>query len=451
MSDAYPDDDMDYGQLAVESGAYDQPTVDSEILFREDVERKKRSLRITDAARKELAAERMAQAEVPDGTDLSDLLAEPDEEALYRIDLLWPRHGNIVFAAAYKAGKTTAVGNLVRSLVDGDRFLGVYKVEPVGGVVAVIDFEMARTKLRHWFRDQGIRNANQVKVWTLRGKVGAFGILDEETRSRWVTKLRTARVKVLIIDCLGPILSAFGLKENENAEVGPVLDALTTLAVAAGVEEVLLVHHMGHGAERSRGASRLRDWPDAEWRLMRQRDEANPLADPDPAAPRFFSAFGRDVDVREGQILYDSATRRLRYAEGSRKQAKANGALVAVLAFIRDKPGANVRAIQDAVVAAGVGQTPVRNAIKALAEHGYSVAVDGPKNAKHHTLTKIGHAKLADLTGAGEPADDDPFPYEVTLCVGCDGLVPEERALIGATRCPRCTGSAVQGELGEAA
>jgi hypothetical protein len=67
--------------------------------------------------------------------------------------------------------------------------------------------------------------------------------------------------------------------------------AIDELLLEAGIDEALVVHHMGHSGERARGDSRLRDWPDVEWRLMRQDD--------DPASPRFLTAYGRDIDVPE--------------------------------------------------------------------------------------------------------------------------------------------------------
>jgi hypothetical protein len=72
---------------------------------------------------------------------------------------------------------------------------------------------------------------------------------------------------------------------------------------------------MGHSGERARGASRLRDWPDVEWRLVREKTENG---DVDPAAPRYFSAYGRDVDVPESRLVFDPATRHLTLEGGSR-------------------------------------------------------------------------------------------------------------------------------------
>lgn len=394
------------------------------------------NLRAREDAKRRWRAEQKTIA-VPAPISLTELLAMPDDEVKWRIDDLWPLHGNIVLAAQYKAGKTTTVQNLIRSLVDGDRFLGIYPVEQVtDGCVMVTDFEMPPTRLKDWLRDQRIKNTDRVKLWALRGSGSAFDLLDETIRAQWVQYLAESDTRVWIVDCLGPILSALGLDESANKEVGRVLDALISVAVEAGVGEILLVHHMGHGAERSRGASRLRDWPDAEWRLVRQRDSDNPYAEPDPAAPRFFSAFGRDVDVREGQLVFSRETRRLVYADGNRHEAKASAAMRYVLAFVRDFPGRSGRAIEDAAKAAGENRNEVREARKTAVVKGYVAATPGEKRSELHTLTPAGFTYLGELAGAAVPVDDDSW-LEETYC-GCGAWVSPAAVASGRARCDYC-------------
>jgi hypothetical protein len=81
-------------------------------------------------------------------------------------------------------------------------------------------------------------------------------------------------------------------------------DALLSEVGTDPASDGLVVHHMGHTAEHSRGASRILDWPDATWKLVREDPD-------DPASPRYLSAFGRDVDLTEGRLDYDHAVRRL--------------------------------------------------------------------------------------------------------------------------------------------
>lgn len=356
-----------------------------------------------DRRTRELAGE----LEVPDLLDFGAFLDQEDEAPQWRVDGLWPRQGNIILAAQYKAGKTTTVSNLLRSLADGDRFLGAFQVDPVTeGSIVLVDFEMPEIKLREWYRRQDVKKRDRIKIRAMRGHANAFDLVNPTVRARWVSMLAAADCKVWIVDCLGPILSALG-RDEDNKGVGPVLDALTTTAAEAGVEELLLVHHMGHVAERSRGASRLRDWPDAEWRLLRKKDEDNPFGDASPDAPRFFTAFGRDVDVKEGQLHYDDATKRLTYSQGSRKETGALQALAAVLAYVERLPGRSGRDIEAAVVGSGIPQKACRDALKHATGKYLVRTEDGPRNSKLHTITESGHVRLAELSMA--PADEHPY------------------------------------------
>lgn len=281
-------------------------------------------LEANEAARRHHQAQLASVAEVPDGVTLADLLAESEEPMSFRIQDLWPREGRIVLSAARKAGKTTSVGNVVRRLVDGGDLFGRFKVDPVadGARVVLLDFEMSRNMLRAWYRELGIQRAGAVKLWPLRGKASTFDIRNPEVRTSWAKLLSEAACEVLIVDCLAPIFNALGIDDNRNAEVGPVLDALDALIVEAGVPDLLVAHHMGHNGERSRGASRLRDWPEVEWKLVREHDEKDNEVD---NGMRYFAAYGRDVDVPEAELSFDPGRRELRLNGGgkTRKQATA--------------------------------------------------------------------------------------------------------------------------------
>ncbi len=226
-----------------------------------------------------------------------------------------------------------------------------------------------------------------------------------------------------VIDCLSPILSALGIDENNNTEVGRILDGITATAEAAGVEEVLLIHHMGHAAERSRGASRLLGWADVNWRIVRKRDDDNPGGDTDPDAPRFFSAYGRDVDVREGRLLFDPDTRHLTYVEGGRKTAEQDNAMSRVLVWIRDNPGASTDAVIAAVKSKGVGRNEARKAVGDAKTKGYVLTREGKGRAVRLEITPSGRATLralsADDDEGVEAAMEDALASEVYCACGC--------------------------------
>lgn len=305
--------------------------------------------------------------------NLGDFLDQPDDPVRYRVDGLWPSGGRIVLAAQNKSGKTTMVGNLVRSLVDGDDFLGNFTVSRAERVV-LLDNEMSPSQIRRWLRDQGIANPRAVDVVSLRGKLSTFNILDPATRTQWAQAIGHA--DVLVFDCLRPALDALALSEDK--ESGRFLEALDELVSEAGVSELVLVHHMGHTNERSRGDSRLEDWPDAKWKLVKEDAD-------DPNSTRFFAAFGRDVDQPEVRLGFDPANRHLRVDGGSRRQARASEVEAAVQLFVEANPGCSGRAIEEGLPK---NSNDVRKAVKSLIEAGWiRLERQGQKHAHFPSAT----------------------------------------------------------------
>ena len=338
---------------------------------------RKRKLRDDRAIRRELDEEERGTVAVPDGVTLTELLAEPDDEAPWRIDKCQPKQSRVILAAQFKAGKTTIVANLIRSLRDGDPFLGKYTVEPVEGTIALLDFEMGKNQLKRWYREHRIQETDRVVIWPMRGQAASFNLADLRVRAQWVERLRALGVTYLIVDCLRPILDALGL--DEHHDVGAFLVPLDALLAEAGIPDAIVVHHMGHTNERSRGDSRLRDWPDVEWRLTRKDDD-------DPASARFITAYGRDVDVPEQGLGYDATTRRLTVIGGSRREVKVGDALPAVLAFIAAEDAPSRNQIVNGLKDSGYAQNILKAAIKAGIATGKIVTTDGKRGAQLHSV-----------------------------------------------------------------
>jgi Bifunctional DNA primase/polymerase, N-terminal/AAA domain len=350
---------------------------------------------VRDAAQRRYGAMQAEQLPDPGLTPLADLLDEPDDDPAYRIDGLWPTGGNVILAAARKAGKTTMVGNLVRSLVDGDAFLGApgpahvngFDVQQVDGMVAVLDLELDRRMLRRWLRDQGIGKSDHVMAESLRGRAHLFDVLDDTRRGRWAALLAQYGVQVLILDPFGALLDAMGRDENSNSDVGPVLQALDQLKVEAGIGELFIAHHFGHTNERSRGASKLRGWPDAEWFLVRER--AKNGEEPPPDAARFFLAEGRDVMVPETRLEYSASTRRLTVAGGNRVQHQATKNGPMVLEIVESNPGQSQTTVVEAAMARGIAKHPAENALRTLVRDGQVRTEPGPKRATLHYPVQV--------------------------------------------------------------
>lgn len=311
--------------------------------FATEVEREAHRLRVRDSALRKVSRERSGDPAEIRSIPLDEFLAQPDPEAAFRVDRMWPIGGRVVLAAQYKAGKTTLVGNLVRSLADGVLFLDEFAVEAVDKLV-LIDDELDERTLRRWLREQGIQNVAAIEVIPLRGKLASFDLLDPETCAEWAAKVQGA--DVVMLDCLRPILDALGLSEDKDA--GRFLVAFDSLLARAGIGDGLVVHHMGHSGERSRGDSRILDWPDATWKLVRHSSTEDG-GEPDLEGPRYLSAYGRDVALGESRLEYEPLSRRLTLKGGTRKEAAVELLIPNVVEYVTHNPGCSQADLEDGI------------------------------------------------------------------------------------------------------
>lgn len=277
-------------------GADSAPRPDPDAAFARRVEFEKFNLAAREAAKRELDAERAGATidNIPPPVAGDEFLAVEDPPIQWLLQGLQPHGTNALLVAQAKSGKTTMVTNLVKALVDKLVFLGEV-MNSFEGTVTLIDDELDERMLRRWLRNVGLVNPERLRVVTLRGRLSTFNIVDPDVRAAWAENL--AGTDYLILDCLRPAMDACGLDENHDA--GIFLNAYGDLLHEAGIPSSLVVHHMGHTSQRSRGDSRIMDWPDVLWKLTR--------ADPeDPKSVRSFEAFGREVDFTRRELEYDN-------------------------------------------------------------------------------------------------------------------------------------------------
>lgn len=304
----------------------------------EQVERLAHHMRLQHEARVIVEAERQAaQFKVPPSHSATAFLTMPDEANEWLVDEVLPFASNTSITAGFKTGKTTLTANLVRSLVDGEPFLGAYTV--IGGNhvgrVAVWDYEMSARQLRVWLRDVDIKHTDAIEVMPLRG----MGVpLGTPYVAEWaVDWLRANRIGVWLVD---PFARAYLGDENDNAAVTAWTDLVDRIKHAADVHTFLMSVHTGRSldsAERARGATRLDDWPDVRWLLT--QDEGR----------RFFRATGRDVDLAETGLDYDKVRRTYTAGGGDRGHVRKRTAEARILAVIVERPGINTTELWDAV------------------------------------------------------------------------------------------------------
>lgn len=278
-------------------------------------------------AKRILAEEECPSQPIPEATPLDKLLQEPDEEVQYRIDGWQPFGTKILIVGQGKAGKSHLAHNLIRSLVDGTRFLKHARTNAIEGNVGLLDFELSKAMGRRWLRKQEIENVEKVVPWWMRGAASSFNILDPNIRRDWVYQLAEHNVTYVILDCLRPVMDALGLDEHNQA--GKFFGAFEALLKDAGIEEAAVVHHMGHSGERSRGDSRIVDWPDASWLLTLENIV-------DQSSPRFLRAYGREIHREEQKVIFDMENGHMHITKGARSNTAALDALEGVLQMFKE-------------------------------------------------------------------------------------------------------------------
>ncbi|MFC9716929.1 AAA family ATPase [Micrococcus luteus] len=311
----------------------DELTVTANEYRERQVHEQAERLRIADAARALVAAERVGRIDFPTPVGLGDFIAaHAHEQTEWLIRDLWPLGGRVMFTAPAKGGKTTMTGNLIRALADGDPFLSAFPVTnaPTSpGSIVVLDTEMTEGTLSRWLQALDVHHHERVRVVPLRGRTHTLNPTEPANRARWVPIL--AGADVVILDPVGAVLSALNLEENSSTDVGRFLTGWDALMLEAGVSNSLISHHHGHSGERARGSSKFADSCDALWTLTRKGDAED--------APRFFRAMGRDVSVPEGALDFTPSTRLLSYMAGSRgpSESEAHDQKVSEIVAVMDQ------------------------------------------------------------------------------------------------------------------
>lgn len=359
------------------------------------VTRRVAQLRVDQRAREQLAAEHTPA--MPGILDGARFLAQPLPPVRWRIDQVMPAGSNIILFAQYKAGKTTLVGNLIRSWCDSTPFLGQFAITPAGGPILLIDTEMPAGTAQRWLAEQQIADATRFKYVNIRGQASVLNMLSPVARQTWAQL--AAGCSAVLLDCAGPVLGALGLDESVNPDVIRWFAGWDEFLALAGITESFTVHHMGHTAERGRGASRFRDWPDAEWQLVRQDDN--------PASPRYFKAYGRDVDLAETRLAYDSTARHLAIAGGNRREVAEASVLADVTALLAVTPDMSGNQLELAL-SSSHGRNHVRSALAAAARTGDLAISKGPRNATLYTLSSP--VRRTSPLRSGEVASSSPPP-----------------------------------------
>jgi hypothetical protein len=232
--------------------------------------------------------------------NLTDELKLPIEEVKWTIKDVFPTGANVTLTAQYKAGKTTLINSLARSLADGTQFLNYFAQPEHKGRIVIFNYEVSENQYRRWMNDVAIENSDKITLVHLRGK--RLPLIVQRVEDLVVSILKDLDAQTWILDPFARAFTGCG-DENSNSDVGVFLDTLDVIKERAGVSNLVLPIHTGraqeNGVDRARGATRLDDWADVRWLLKKTNDG------------RFFSADGRDVLQEEQQLTFDETTRSL--------------------------------------------------------------------------------------------------------------------------------------------
>lgn len=281
-------------------------------------------LRVREAARSMFAIEQAAQvaSEPFDAGTLAEILARPPEPPM-RVEGLIPSDASTLLVAQRKTGKTTLILNWARSLILGQALLGCHDTRPIDGNVGLLNFEVSAATVARWADEHHIPHDRLVVV-NLRGRRNPLS--HPEDRRRLADYLRLHDVEALAVDPFGRAYQ--GTSQNDPGEVGKwlvELDQFTRTDV--GATDLLLATHAGWNGERTRGSSALEDWADVIITMTRDAEDET---------QRFIRAIGRDVELEEDRLDFDTETRTLRLAGvGSRQKVKSDEKIADLAVYVR--------------------------------------------------------------------------------------------------------------------
>jgi hypothetical protein len=288
---------------------------------------------------------------------LDEELKLPEIEAQWVIRDIFPQGANISITAQYKAGKTTLINDLARSLADGTKFLDYFQ-EPIHPRrVVIFNYEVSENQYRRWMKDVAIEHADHVTLVHLRGE--RLPLISDRVQNLVIDILKDLDCQTWILDPFARAFVGSG-DENSNSDVGVFLDTLDYIKKQARVDNLVVPMHTGraqeHGVDRARGATRLDDWADVRW-LLSKTEEG-----------RFFAADGRDVFLEQQALAYDEATRRLKLGGASAKVAKRLANEDQFVAMVEENPGKTTNELFELL---GIDPTskPMRAAMKSAVHY----------------------------------------------------------------------------------
>lgn len=293
-------------------------------------------------------------------------------------------HHNFLLIGKFKSGKTTLLASLLRSLLDGYKFLDHFDVSDTAADkrIGIWNGEMDDDEFISYMKNADIRNGHMAEVMHLRGKNVPF-MHNQSAREETIEWLASNNIKVWIIDSMTR-LAAWNKVDKKDGSIDQLCNEIDLIKEEAGVECVILLTHTPkneeEGKETAYGAQELQAWADSWWILTTDNNK------------RFISAEGRKVYLEETALDFDPVTGLMTLSEGNRadvRQKMKDQAQIAteiavksrVLEYVRDNPDCSSTDIRDGVQGA---TSVINNMLKQLTSEGSVSIVLGAKGKKLH-------------------------------------------------------------------
>lgn len=301
--------------------------------------------------------------------------ATPRPPVQFAVDGIAAIGQNITITGQYKAGKTLLGLNLVRSLVEGDPFLGEFKIGGTDGGggggssrLGLWSLEMSMTDLDGYIDPLGISDDGGGRLAILSGRGYGINIMTDVGKQWAINWLKQMGCAQWVVDSHARMCRMAGVDENDNGQVLGLLHRLDEIKEAAGIGELWLLVHTGRaeaaeGKERARGATVIDDWADARWVLTRESET------------RFLAVEGRSVkDMTATSLGHDKDTGRLTLGSRDKYGARIDGLVSVVSMVVGEQPGTlNMRALRRVVRerAEGSAAAAIAEAIEEAIETGF--------------------------------------------------------------------------------
>ena len=343
---------------------------------------------------------------------MDEFINQPGAETRYLIESLALWESTVILFAQAKVGKTTLVFNLLKSIADEQPFLGAFDVAETTGNVGFLNYELTEDLCRTWAKRVPIVKTERVMFWNLRGLNNP--LRSREAMKEFATQVHSLGVETLVLD---PLSGSFVGDTNNNDEVKRFFLMLEEFKVLAGVKHLFIMVHAGNDATKPRGATTLRDHPDAIWSMSKNA-----------AGLRYFKAEGRDVSLEEGVLTFDEATGLLTFAEGSTRSKEPSVLKARIYDFIIANPRCKASDIDINFKGSKDRKSAIR---KELVDEGLVVIDEGPRNAKYYTAVSS-PVVLESFSGGGRLEVSSRSPLFIR---GTTGGVDESKVLLECSKC----------------